>query len=158
MIYELSRNKVKRMTKNYINELDFILSSLINEYANINEGVKFYQGEAPKTTKETVTETVIKKYGLKEWEINVLFHHLLIDKYIISIDPLTISMEGVVFESTGGYAEKNRREELEKIRINTIEGDLKKYSYGLMVFTGVVAIGTLISALYFVLEMWKLFN
>lgn len=94
------------MSKDYINELDFILSSLINEYANINEGVKFYQEEAPKTTKETVTETVIKKYGLKEWEINVLFHHLLIDKYIISIDPLTISMEGVIFESTGGYAEK----------------------------------------------------
>lgn len=146
------------MKKNYINELDFILHALINEYANINEGVNFYQEQAPKSTKETVIETVIKKFGLKEWELNVLLHHLLIDKYIISIDPLTISLEGVVFEGNGGYAEKNRREELENTRIKTIEGDLNRYSYGLMVFTGVVAIGTLISALYFALEIWRYFN
>jgi len=102
------------MTKDYIKELDFILFSLINEYENINEGVNFYQEEAPKTTKEMVTEMVIAKYGLKEWEINVLFHHLLIDKYIISIEPLTISLEGIVFEGNGGYAEKNVLEKLVK--------------------------------------------
>ena len=53
------------MTKDYIKELDFILFSLINEYENINEGVNFCQEEAPKTTKEMVTEMVIAKYGLK---------------------------------------------------------------------------------------------
>ena len=146
------------MTKNYIKELDFILFSLINEYENINDGVNFYQEEAPKTTKEMVTEMVIVKYSLKEWEINVLFHHLLIDKYIISIEPLTISSEGIVFEGNGGYAEKSVREKLENARIKKIENDLKKYSYGLMVFTGVVAIGTLISAIYFFIEIWKHFT
>jgi len=145
------------MTKNYIKELDFILFSLINEYENINDGVNFYQEEAPKSTKEMVTEMVIAKYNLKEWEINVLFHHLLIDKYIISIEPLTISLEGIVFEGNGGYAAKGVQEKLENARIKKIENDLKKYSYGLMVFTGVVAIGTLISAIYFVLEIWKHF-
>ena len=146
------------MTKNYIKELDFILFSLINEYENINEGVNFYQEEAPKSTKEMVTEMVMAKYGLKEWEINVLFHHLLIDKYIISIEPLTISLEGIVFEGNGGYAERSVQEKLESARIKKIESDLKKYSYGLMVFTGVVAIGTLISAIYFIIEIWKHFS
>jgi len=145
------------MNKDYTKELDFILYSLISEYENINEGVKFYQEEAPKTTKEMVTEMVIAKYGLKEWEINVLFHHLLIDKFIISIEPLTISLEGIVFEGNGGYAEKNTQEKLESSRVKKIESDLKKYSFGLMVFTGVVAIGTLISAIYFILEIWKHF-
>ena len=86
------------MAKNYTEELDFILDSLINEYENINEGVKFYEGEAPKTTKEKVTEMVVGKYNLKEWEINVLFHRLLIDKQIIIIEPLTISLDGIVFK------------------------------------------------------------
>lgn len=145
------------MTKDYIKELDFILFSLINEYENINDGVNFYQEEAPKSTKEMVIAMVIAKYNLKEWEINVLFHHLLIDKYIISIEPLTISLEGIVFEGNGGYAEKSVQEKLENARIKKIENDLNKYSFGLMVFTGVVAIGTLISAIYFVLEIWKHF-
>jgi hypothetical protein len=131
---------------------------LINEYENINDGVNFYQEEAPKSTKEMVTEMVIAKYSLKEWEINVLFHHLLIDKYIISIEPLTISLEGIVFEGNGGYAEKSVQEKLENARIKKIENDLNKYSFGLMVFTGVVAIGTLISAIYFMLEIWKHFT
>ena len=117
------------MTKDYIKELDFILLSLINEYAHAKEGVKFYQEEAPKTTKEMVTEMVFAKYGLKEWEINVLFHHLLIDKFIISIEPLTISLEGIVFEGNGGYAEKNTQEKLESSRVKKIESDLKKYSW-----------------------------
>ena len=145
------------MNKDYTKELDFILYSLISEYENINEGVKFYQEEAPKTTKEMVTEMVIAKYGLKEWEINVLFHHLLIDKFIISIEPLTISLEGIVFEGNGGYAEKNTQEKLESSRVKKIESDLKKYSFGLMVFTGVVAVGTLISAIYFIIEICKSF-
>jgi hypothetical protein len=143
------------MTKKYTKELDFILLSLTNEYENINEGVKFYQEEAPKTAKEMVTELVMAKFGLKEWVINVLFHHLLIDKYIISIDPLAISLEGIVFQGNGGYEEKNAQEKLETARIKKIENDLKKYSFGLMVFTGVVAIGTLISAIYFIIEIWK---
>ena len=145
------------MNKDYTKELDFILFSLINEYENINEGVNFYQEEAPKTTKEKVTEMVVGKYNLKEWEINVLFHRLLIDKQIIIIEPLTISLDGIVFKGKGGYTEKSKLDDLENIRIKMIESDLKKYSYGLMIFTGVVAIGTIISAIYFALEIWRHF-
>ena len=50
------------MTKDYIKELDFILLSLINEYAHAKEGVKFYQEEAPKTIKETIIEAIIEKF------------------------------------------------------------------------------------------------
>lgn len=145
------------MAKNYTAELDFILESLNKEYENMNEGVHFYEGDAPQTTKEKITEMVINQFGLKEWEINVLFHHLLIDKYIISIEPLAISLEGIVFRGNGGYTEKNIKNDMENTRIKTIESDLKKYSYGLMVFTGIVAIGTIVSGVYFALEIWKHF-
>jgi hypothetical protein len=67
-------------------------------------------------------------------------------------------LEGIVFEGNGGYAEKSVQEKLENARIKKIENDLNKYSFGLMVFTGVVAIGTLISAIYFMLEIWKHFT
>ena len=145
------------MAKNYTAELDFILESLIKEYENMKEGVHFYEGDAPQTTKEKITEMVINQFELKEWEINVLFHHLLIDKYIISIEPLAISLEGIVFRGNGGYTEKNIKDDMENTRIKTIESDLKKYSYGLMVFTGIVAIGTIVSGVYFALEIWKHF-
>ena len=85
------------------------------------------------------------------------FHRLLIDKQIISIEPLTISLDGIVFKGKGGYTEKSKLDDLENIRIKMIESDLKKYSYGLMIFTGVVAIGTIISAIYFALEIWRHF-
>jgi len=66
-------------------------------------------------------------------------------------------LEGIVFEGNGGYAEKSVQVKLENARIKKIESDLKKYSFGLMVFTGVVAIGTLISAIYFIIEICKSF-
>ena len=87
----------------------------------------------------------------------MLFHRLLIDKQIISIEPLTISLDGIVFKGKGGYTEKSKLDDLENIRIKMIESDLKKSSYGLMIFTGVVAIGTIISAIYFALEIWRHF-
>lgn len=145
------------MKKNYFSELDFILEQLILEYQHLNEGVKFYSGEAPMSTKEQVVQKTIKKYDLKEWEINVLFHHLYLDKYIISIDPLYISLEGLVFISNGGYQQLKINNELENRRIEKIETDLKKYSLGVMIFTGVLAFGTMISACYFALEIWKYF-
>jgi hypothetical protein len=117
------------MAKNYTEELDFILDSLINEYENINEGVKFYEGEAPKTTKEKVTEMVVGEYNLKEWEINVLFHRLLIDKQIISIEPLTISLDGIVFKGKGGYTEKSKLDDLENIRIKVLEKEAETDPY-----------------------------
>ena len=146
------------MKKNYFSELDFILEQLILEYQNLNEGVKFYSGEAPISTKEEVIQKTIKKYDLKEWEINVLFHHLLIDKYIISIDPLYISLEGLVFINNGGYQQFKINNELENRRIQQIEADLKKYSLGLMIFTGILAFGTMISACYFALEILRYFR
>jgi len=146
------------MKKNYNTELDFILEELIKVYEYANEGVKFYSGKAPKTTKEEITQKVMDKFGLKEWELNVLLHHLLIDKFIISVEPLYISLDGLIFSLEGGYVLRKTNQEAELIRVQKIEEDLRKYSYGLMLFTAILAFGTLISAYYFVLEIWMFYD
>jgi hypothetical protein len=146
------------MEKNYNAELDFILEQLIYEYENVYKGVSFYSDESFTSTREKITILVVDKFKLKEWEINLLFYTLLLDKYLKTIDPLTISLEGLVFRNNGGYVKKVEMQNREINRIETIQKDFKKYSLGLMVFTAIVAFGTLISAWYFAIEIIKYYQ
>ena len=70
-----------------------------------------------------------------------------------TIDPLNISLAGIVFINKGGYLNKKIQEEKEKNRIEKVETDLTKYTFLLMVFTAIVSLGTVISAWYFLLEI-----
>jgi hypothetical protein len=144
--------------RNYDEQMDFILEELIKEYENLYKGVNFYSGDHHQTTKDIVTEKVINKYGLKEWEINVLYYTLFINNNIKSIDPLTISLEGLVFRNNGGYLVKSKTKKQESERLERIQNDFKKYSFGLMVFTAIVALGTIVSGIYFAIEIIKYFK
>lgn len=146
------------MEKNYNAELDYILEQLIYEYENVYKGVSFYSDESFTTTKEKVTILVVDKFKLKEWEINLLYYTLLLDKYLKSIDPLTLSLEGLVFRNNGGYVKKVEMQSREMNRLESIQKDFKKYSFGLMLFTAIVAFGTLISAWYFAIEIIKYYQ
>ncbi len=146
------------MEKNYNSELDFILEQLVYEYENVYKGVNFYSDESFTTTKEKITILVVDKFKLKEWEINLLYYTLLLDKNLKTIDPLTISLEGLVFRNNGGYVKKTAMQNLETIKIENIHRDFKKYSFGLMLFTAIVAFGTLISAWYFAIEIIKYYQ
>ena len=146
------------MEKNYNAELDFILEQLIYEYENVYKGVSFYADDSFTSTKEKITILVVDKFKLKEWEINLLFYTLLLDKYLKTIDPLTISLEGLVFRNNGGYVKKIEMQNREINRLETIQKDFKKYSLGLMMFTAIVAFGTLISAWYFAIEIIKYYQ
>jgi hypothetical protein len=146
------------MEKNYNAELDFILEQLIYEYENVYKGVSFYADDSFTSTKEKITILVVDKFKLKEWEINLLYYTLLLDKYLKTIDPLTISLEGLVFRNNGGYVRKVEMQNREINRIETIQKDFKKYSLGLMLFTAIVAFGTLISAWYFAIEIIKYYQ
>jgi len=143
------------MEKNYNAELDFILEELIKEYENMNKGVQFYAEEESLSIYEKITELVANKFGLKDWEINVLYYTLLLDKYIKSIDPLTISLEGLVFRNNGGYVQRVITQTKETERLEAIQNDFKKYAFGLMIFTAIVAVGTLISAWFFAIEIYR---
>ena len=143
------------MEKNYNAELDFILEELIKEYENINKGVRFYAEETFLSTNEKINLSVSEKFGLKDWEINVLYYTLLVDKYIKSIDPLTISLEGLVFRNNGGYVQRLITQTKETERLEEIQNDFRKYSFGLMIFTAIVAVGTLISAWFFAIEIYR---
>ena len=146
------------MAKNYNTELDYILEVLIHEYENHYKGLTFYTEEISYTTKDKVSGEIAEKFNLKEWEINILYYTLLIDNHLKTIDPLTISLNGLVFRKNGGYTEHQVKKEVEKFRIQKIEDDLKKYQFFLMVFTAFVALGTLISAWFFAIEIWKYYN
>jgi hypothetical protein len=146
------------MEKNYNSELDFILEQLVYEYENVYKGVNFYSDESFTTTKEKITILVVDKFKLKEWEINLLYYTLLLDKNLKTIDPLTISLEGLVFRNNGGYVKKTAMQNLETLRLENIQRDFKKYSFGLMLFTAIVAFGTLISAWYFAIEIIKYYQ
>lgn len=136
-------------------QLDYILDELVIDYENRFKGVKFYSEEVPTSTREEITHMVKIKFDLKDWEINVLYHQLLVDNYIKSIEPLSIALDGLIFKKNGGYMQKTIQLEAENKRIKNLENDLNKYSLGLMIFTGVVALGTLISAWFFAIEIWK---
>ena len=146
------------MEKNYDAELDLILEELIEAYKNHFKGIKFYSEESHRTTKDEITEQLRTKFYLKDWEANLLFHNLLIDKYINHIDPLTISMDGVIFIKNGGYTQKAIRQNSENLRIQKLEKYSIQNSYGTLLFTGLLAFGTLVSAWYFAIEIWRYYN
>jgi len=148
---------MKVIEKKYTEALDAILEALILEYEHIQEGVNFYSGNAPQPIRDKITEKITQQFKMKDWEVGILLHHLLIDKYIISIDPLSISFDGLVFRGKGGYAEKSRQEIMEQERINIVENEIRISSKGLMIFTGLVAIGTIVSGIYFAIEIWRFF-
>ena len=143
------------LEKNYNIELDFILEQLIIEYQNSYQGVNFYTDDKIYTTKEKMNDLVKEKYKLKDWEVNILFYKLFIDHYVKTVDPLIISIEGLVFRNNGGYVQKVISAEKETIRIQKVENDFKRYSFYLMLFTAIVALGTVISAWFFSIEIWK---
>jgi hypothetical protein len=146
------------MNKNYDAEMDYILEQLVKAYEDLYNGMSFYSDADLKSTKDTVTKNVMEQFGLKDWEINLLYYTLFIDTHIKSIDPLTISLGGLVFRNNGGYSERTKAKLLEAQRLENIQNAFRKDSLGLMIFTAIVAFGTMISAFYFALEVYRYFT
>ena len=146
------------MQKNYNKELDFILELLVKEYEDIYNKLNFYADENSSPTKQIVYDQVKQVFGLKDWEINILIYSLFLDKYVKSIDPLVISIEGLVFRNNGGYVEKTIMVNRESNRIQKVENDSRKYTFYLMVFTAILAIANLIAAWFFSIEIWSFYT
>jgi hypothetical protein len=80
------------------------------------------------------------------------------DKYIKSVDSLSISLDGIVFRNNGGYTERRVQRNTENLRIQKLEKSTQKNALGLVIFTALLAIGTLISAWYFGIEIWRYYH
>ena len=143
------------MENNYDTELDFVLEELIVDYENQFKGIKFYSDEYRKKLNDEIGEKLKVKFGLKDWEIDLLYHNLFMDKYIKSVDSLSISLDGLVFRNNGGYTGRSIRRNSENLRIQKLEKSTQKNALGLVIFTALLAIGTLISAWYFAIEIWR---
>ena len=146
------------MEKKYYKELDFILEELTLRYENEFKGIIFHTEGVHQTTKEELTKKLVAKFGLKDWEVNLLFQNLLIDKYIKSIEPLSISFEGLIFRNRGGYTQQFISLNSENLRIQKLENELNKSTYWLMIFTALLAFGTLVAAWHFGIEIWKFYH
>lgn len=146
------------MENNYDTELDFVLEELIVDYENQFKGIKFYSDEYRKKLSDEIGEKLKIKYGLKDWEIDLLYHNLFMDKYIKSVDSLSISLDGLVFRNNGGYTERRIQRNTENLRIQKLEKSTQKNALGLVIFTALLAIGTLISAWYFGIEIWRYYH
>ncbi len=143
------------MEKNYNRELDFILEQLINDYVVQNKGLRFSPEETTISIKDHITKKLKDQFMLEEWEINILYYTLLIDEHLKTLDPLTISIQGLIFHNNGGYTESASKKEKENIRLDAIQQDFRKYAYGLMLFTAIVAAGTIVSAWFFGIEIYR---
>ena len=145
------------MDKNYDKPLDFILEELIKASEVENRGIRFVSQEQQITLKKQISDLLKKQFNLQESDINILFYTLLIDEHVKSIDPPTITLEGIVFHNKGGYVESTKRKTFETNRLDAIQQDFKKYAYGLMLFTAIVAAGTIVSAWYFAIEIYAFY-
>ena len=146
------------MENNYDTELDFVLEELIVDYENQFKGIKFYSDEYRKKMSDEIGEKLKIRFGLKDWEIDLLYHNLFMDKYIKSVDSLSISLDGIVFRNNGGYTERRIQRNTENLRIQKLEKSTQKNALGLVIFTALLAIGTLISAWYFGIEIWRYYH
>ncbi len=146
------------MENNYDTELDFVLEELIVDYQNQFKGIKFYSDEYRKKMSDEIGEKLKIRFGLKDWEIDLLYHNLFMDKYIKSVDSLSISLDGIVFRNNGGYTERRVQRNTENLRIQKLEKSTQKNALGLVIFTALLAIGTLISAWYFGIEIWRYYH
>ena len=146
------------MENNYDTELDFVLEELIVDYENKFKGIKFYSDEYRKKMSDEIGEKLKIRFGLKDWEIDLLYHNLFMDKYIKSVDSLSISLDGIVFRNNGGYTERRVQRNAENLRIQKLEKSTQKNALGLVIFTALLAIGTLISAWYFGIEIWRYYH
>ena len=143
------------MESNYNTELDFILEQLIISYENQFKGIKFYSEESRQKLSDEISTKLKAKFGLKDWEIDLLYYNLLTDKYIKNIESPIISLDGLIFRNNGGYTQKYKRLNEENIRIKKLEDNADKNSFRLVLFTALLAIGTLIPAWFFAIEIWK---
>lgn len=114
------------MQKNYNRELDFILEQLINDYVIQNKGLRFSPEEQTISIKEDITQKLKDLFMLEEWEINILYYTLLIDEHLKTLEPLTISIQGLVFHNNGGYTESALQKSKEAFKLEAIQLDLKK--------------------------------
>ena len=115
------------MEKNYNKELDFVLEELISEYEKQFKGIKFYADEAPKIVNEEVRKKTEGTFNLKDWEVNLLYHQLLVDQNIVSIEPLVISLGGLLFKHNGGYTQRDLDVNSEKLRIKNPQTAIRNF-------------------------------
>jgi len=105
------------------------------------------------------------KTELKNHEFNLIIDKLLKDDYIFKeqIDKsqpprFGINYIGYIFNSEGGYEQKMINDDDENTRMDKIEENQKFHRRALTWLTSLVAVGTLIAAIYYSVELLKYFH
>jgi len=67
----------------------------------------------------------------------------------------SITFDGRIFSQEGGYTRKKEKEDVEVYRLRTLEQNERRQAKGLIVLQVIIAIGTAIASLYYIMEMVK---
>lgn len=131
---------------------------MVSPIKNLDSVLYFLANHVPK--KAGSTEIMIglkaRKVVVTDNELNLILNKLSKDEFITIKQAFTnspivfilysITFEGLVFYQQGGYAAQIRKDSLQR-----------KTQKILFWFTGIVAVGTLIAAFYYSIEIWKFY-
>ena len=97
-------------------------------------------------------------FELSEGTLRLIINKLIKDENVFfeqhdSVKVYKITFEGLVFQKQGGYKQQLLNDTLQKRQ----EDSNRKTQTILFWFTGIVAVGTLIAAFYYSIEIWKFY-
>ena len=69
----------------------------------------------------------------------------------------SITFDGRIYSQEGGYTRKKEKEDIELGRLKTLEQNERMQAKGLIILQLIIAIGTAIASLYYIMEMVKSF-
>jgi hypothetical protein len=149
-----------------LNKLDTILQLLAGDFGK--GGVDF----------DSLVIKVFKTELIEDgMELIEILDKLKKDKYIISfskginrnmlhslkmehvvVDYYKITFEGRVFISQAGYKGEVIAKEAENVRLNKIENNQRVNRVLMAFLTGILAVGTVVAAIYYGLQIWDRYN
>lgn len=129
--------------KTQLEKLDILLSLFKNEEVAIGP---FFIREMMEGQGATVSDSEIQRF----------INQLAADKYIMQDHDYNwmIRIEGLLFE---GYAQKITNTAAENTRLENIEQAQKTNRNWMTFLTILIAVGTLVAAIYYGIEIWKFY-
>lgn len=98
-------------------------------------------------------------FDLTEGTLRLIMNKLVKDAYVFfeqhdSTKVYKITIEGLIFQKLGGYEQKLNNDTLHERQEESNQNTQRILFW----FTFIVAVGTLIAAVYYILEIWRFFH
>lgn len=145
--------------------LKYLLKNGNNSFSTISDDAKLKKEFSQEVEKNTLKSAFVKleKDGHVNTNNQIIGMHMNQTPYIVEC--YNISFEGIFFINSGGYekeAQNNQKKEIESAELKKrqflLEENHSSIQFQLLVLTWVIAIGTFVAAIYYLLEVLKFFG